>query len=156
MCFLVITLLNVLILFCIENKHVKLLFLLRHCVVFMLLWICFFFFLSSVLAPIKKLPNPFFYTFTYRTCLYFNFFILHKFTFPSLLFLLYPLKIPCTLPPYAPYHWAPDTAAGSSSSPATPSTSGKVKSRSRSKSPFRSFRWRTAKKLLTGAPHSDD
>ncbi|CAB3255875.1 unnamed protein product [Arctia plantaginis] len=45
---------------------------------------------------------------------------------------------------------------GSSSMPATPSSSGKVKSRSRSKSPFRSFRWRTAKKLLTGSHHSDD
>nr|XP_034832695.1 spectrin beta chain isoform X2 [Maniola hyperantus] len=48
------------------------------------------------------------------------------------------------------------STAGSSSTPATPSTSGKVKTRSRSKSPFRSFRWRTAKKLLTGAHHSDD
>lgn len=47
-------------------------------------------------------------------------------------------------------------AAGSSSSPATPSSSAKVKSRSRSKSPFRSFRWKTAKKLLAGAHHSDD
>ncbi|XP_050677383.1 spectrin beta chain isoform X1 [Leptidea sinapis] len=46
--------------------------------------------------------------------------------------------------------------AGTSSSPATPSSSGKVKSRSRSKSPFRSFRWRTAKKLLSGTHHSDD
>ncbi|XP_062529701.1 spectrin beta chain isoform X2 [Bombyx mori] len=45
---------------------------------------------------------------------------------------------------------------GSSSSPATPSSSGKVKSRSRSKSPFRSFRWRTAKKLIAGSHHSDD
>ncbi|CAH2041293.1 unnamed protein product, partial [Iphiclides podalirius] len=47
-------------------------------------------------------------------------------------------------------------AGGSSSSPATPSTSGKAKTRSRSKSPFRSFRWRTAKKLLAGSHHSDD
>ncbi|KAF9819116.1 hypothetical protein SFRURICE_000781 [Spodoptera frugiperda] len=45
---------------------------------------------------------------------------------------------------------------GTSSTPATPSSSGKVKSRSRSKSPFRSFRWRTAKKLLAGSHHSDD
>lgn len=48
------------------------------------------------------------------------------------------------------------TAPGTSSTPATPSSSGKVKSRSRSKSPFRSFRWRTAKKLLAGSHHSDD
>ncbi|KPJ12141.1 Spectrin beta chain, brain 1 [Papilio machaon] len=48
------------------------------------------------------------------------------------------------------------STGGSSSTPATPSTSGKTKTRSRSKSPFRSFRWRTAKKLLAGAHHSDD
>lgn len=48
------------------------------------------------------------------------------------------------------------TAPGSSSSPATPSSSGKVKTRSRSKSPFRSFRWRSAKKLIAGSHHSDD
>lgn len=48
------------------------------------------------------------------------------------------------------------TAPGTSSTPATPSSSGKVKSRSRSKSPFRSFRWKTAKKLLAGTHHSDD
>lgn len=45
--------------------------------------------------------------------------------------------------------------AGPSTS-ATPPSSGKLKSRSRSKSPFRSFRWRTAKKLLAGTHHSDD
>lgn len=68
---------------------------------------------------------------------------------------------PLPLPRYAaeiPYHLPRihGLAPGSSSSPATPSSSGKVKSRSRSKSPFRSFRWRTAKKLIAGSHHSDD
>ncbi|KAI5643315.1 spectrin repeat domain-containing protein [Phthorimaea operculella] len=47
-------------------------------------------------------------------------------------------------------------APGSSSTPATPSTGGKVKTRSRSKSPFHSFRWKAAKKLIAGGHHSDD
>ncbi|XP_026313733.1 spectrin beta chain isoform X3 [Hyposmocoma kahamanoa] len=47
-------------------------------------------------------------------------------------------------------------APGSSSTPATPSSSGKVKSRSRSKSPFRSFRWKAAKRHIAESHHSDD
>lgn len=76
--------------------------------------------------------------------------------------LLKPLNVPHITPnPYIARSYPRNpkftrTAPGSSSTPVTPSSSGKVKSRSRSKSPFRSFRWRSAKKLIAGSHHSDD
>ncbi|CAG9101142.1 unnamed protein product [Plutella xylostella] len=47
-------------------------------------------------------------------------------------------------------------STGPSTSISSPPSTGKIKSRSRSKSPFRSFRWKTAKKLIAGSHHSDD
>ncbi|KAL4715681.1 hypothetical protein ACJJTC_006260 [Scirpophaga incertulas] len=56
---------------------------------------------------------------------------------------------------------APASASASKPTPPKPARLSSeyaplVKSRSRSKSPFRSFRWRTAKKLIAGSHHSDD
>lgn len=136
--------------------------MLRCSSVFMLLWFYCFLFLS--LPPTHSIHCYIIFTTRF-------WYILYQFQLDPFLSYLYfiafssllkPLNVPHITPnPYIARSYPRNpkftrTAPGSSSTPVTPSSSGKVKSRSRSKSPFRSFRWRSAKKLIAGSHHSDD